>query len=94
MFPENEPVDPSNAIVGYPFNPFDDQTVLPAEPIELALLPYTDLSLHALTFEPELNVRLDTSAESSHRAQPGILCGENAEYNLLDPRITGICYLV
>ena len=92
--PENELVAPSNAMAGYPFNPFDDQTVLPAFPIDVALKPLPDLSFHALTLYAELKVRLATSAASNHNTRPGILCGENAEYALLVPRIAGIGYLV
>jgi hypothetical protein len=94
IVPANEPVDPSNVIVGYPFNPVDDQTVLPAFPIEVPLKPLSDLSFHALTLYAELKVRLVSSAASNHNARPGILCGENAEYALLVPRIAGIGYLV
>jgi hypothetical protein len=92
--PENEPVDPSNAIDGYPFSPFDDQTVLPAFPMETPALELPDLSFHELTLYPELKVRVETSAASNHRDIPGILWGLKPEYCLLVPKMTGIEYLV
>jgi hypothetical protein len=75
--PENEPVDPSNAMAGYPFSPFDDQTVLPAFPIDVPLNPLPDLSFHAITLDAELNVRLAKSAASNHKEHPDICVGKN-----------------
>jgi len=90
IVPANDPVDPSNAMVGYPPSPFDDQTVLPALPIDVAFEPFPDLSLHALTLDAELKVRLVSSAASNHRDRPGILWGLKPEYCLLVPRAVGI----
>jgi hypothetical protein len=87
--PANELVTPSNAIVGYPFNPFDDQTVLPAFPIDVPLKPLPDLSFHALTLDAELNVRLAKSAASNHRTHPGISIGWKGRVYTGNDGITG-----
>jgi hypothetical protein len=79
---------------GYPFSPFDDQTVLPAFPMEIPALELPDLSFHEPTLDPELKVRVDTSAASNHRDIPGILRGLKPEYVLVVPKMTGIGYLV
>jgi hypothetical protein len=64
IVPENEPVDPSNAIAGYPPIPFDDHTVLPAFPIDVPLFPFPDLSFHAVTVV--VPVTVEASAASNH----------------------------
>jgi hypothetical protein len=72
------------------------------EPVKVGRLPellcvafpaFPDLSFHCVTDEPLKVIELE-SAPSNHNARPGILCGENAEYALLVPRIVGIGYLV